>query len=100
MTGQALGALGSAVGAAIGTSMYNKSLGDNTGTSDLFGLKARKARRYLSGKTTLDGFTYGQRRQHQSNIDYLSNQKTNINIGFTGLGARTPGTYTPLVVTR
>jgi hypothetical protein len=30
MTGQALGALGSAVGSAIGTSMYNKSLGDNT----------------------------------------------------------------------
>ena len=33
MTGQALGALGSAVGSAIGTSMYNKSLGDNTTTN-------------------------------------------------------------------
>lgn len=33
MTGQALGALGSVVGQAFGTSMYNKSLGDNSGTN-------------------------------------------------------------------
>ena len=100
MTGQALGSVGSLLGAMGATASYNQYLGDNTGTSALLGLNARKARRYLSGKTTLDGFTYGQRRQHQSNIDYLSGQKSNINIGFTGLGGQR-GVYTPRnVVTR
>jgi len=69
MFGQALG--------AIGGTLLSAGLDGSLGEM----MQQRKADRYVSGKTTLDGLTFAQQRQKQSNLTALANQTVNIPLG-------------------
>ena len=68
--------LGNALG-AIGGTLLSAGLDGSLGDA----LQQRKADRYVSGKTKLDGITFTQQRQRQANLTSLANQKVNIPLG-------------------